>query len=271
MPRTRRASPQPARRSRSARAARRRARAARRQGFRSLLVSTLLASAVFFIAGLAWRVLEAPVDAVRIVGDLSRIEHEEVRTAVVAALQSTMTGVSDIAAAIEELDWARDAHVRRVWPHTLQVWVERAALTARWGEDHYLTTSGEVVEAPKPPGAPLPHLTGTLSSGAETMRIYEMLSDQLTAHGLRLATLEQTVLGGWRLTLGNGAIVLLGSEDLVGRMGRVLAVYEDAPSDRADRVERFDARYGSGVAVRWRSDGGPGLGGTEAVATLAGK
>ena len=113
-----------------------------------VLAVTLLVVAAFFLAGLTWRVLQAPVDAVRIAGDLTRVEHEEVRAAVVAALQSAVTGVSDIAEAVRDLDWARDASVRRVWPQTLQVWVERAAITARWGEDRYLTTGGEVVAAP---------------------------------------------------------------------------------------------------------------------------
>ncbi len=242
------------RRARKARrrSAQRSRRAARTAPWKSALVATLLAAVAFFLAGVAWRVLQAPVEAVRIAGDLTRVEHEEVRATVVAALRSAVTSVSDVAAAIEGLDWTRYAHVRRVWPNTLQVRVERAALTARWGEDRYLTTGGEVVAAPEPPRAPLPNLTGTLSSGVETMRVYEMLSHRLAGHGIGLASLEETALGGWRLTLDNGATVLLGAEDLAARMERVLVVYEAALRDRADQVQRLDARYGSGVAVRWR-------------------
>ena len=223
--------------------------------WRSACVATLLVAVVFVLAGVAWRVLQAPVEAVRIAGDLTRVEHEQVRAAVVATLRSAVNGVSDVATAIEDLGWARDAHVRRVWPRTLQVWVERDALTARWNEDRYLTTSGEVVAAPVPPAAVLPNLSGTLSSGADAMRLYEMLSDRLAAHGIGLARLEQTALGGWRLTLEDGTVVLLGTEDLAARMDRVLIVYEDALRGRAHEVERLDARYGSGVAVRWRADG----------------
>ena len=106
-----------------------------------------------------------------------------------------------------------------------------------------------------PPAAVLPNLSGTLSSGADAMRLYEMLSDRLAAHGIGLARLEQTALGGWRLTLEDGTVVLLGTEDLAARMDRVLIVYEDALRGRAHEVERLDARYGSGVAVRWRADG----------------
>ena len=236
-----------------------------------VLAVTLLVVAAFFLAGLTWRVLQAPVEAVRIAGDLTRVEHEEVRAAVVAALQSAVTGVSDIAEAVRDLDWARDASVRRVWPQTLQVWVERAAITARWGEDRYLTTGGEVVAAPEPPLGALPNLSGTLSSGPETMRVYEMLSDRLAAHGIGLTSLEETALGGWRLTLDTGATVLLGADDLAGRIDRVLVVYEDALRDRAHQVARLDARYGSGVAVRWRPDGERSTGGAGALATVAGK
>jgi len=235
------------------------------------VLGTLFVVAAFCLAGLTWRVLHAPVEAVRIAGDLTRVEHEEVRAAVVSALQSAMTSVSDIAAAIENLDWARDASVRRVWPQTLQVWVERAAITARWGEDRYLTTGGDVVAAPEPPLEALPNLSGTLSSGVETMRVYEMLSGRLAAHGIGLTSLEETDLGGWRLTLDTGATVLLGAEDLAGRIDRVLIVYEDALRDRTHEVARLDARYGSGVAVRWRPDGERPVAGDQALTRVAGK
>ncbi len=258
------------RRAVNRRSVNRRRRPSRAAPRRPVLAVTLLVVAAFFLAGLTWRVLHAPVEAVRIAGDLTRVEHEEVRAAVVAALQSAVTGVSDIAEAIRDLDWARDASVRRVWPQTLQVWVERAAITARWGEDRYLTTGGEVVAAPGPPLGTLPNLSGTLSSGAETMRVYEMLSDRLAAHGIGLTSLEETALGGWRLTLDTGATVLLGADDLAGRIDRVLVVYEDALRDRAHDVARLDARYGSGVAVRWRADGERPMGG-EALARVAGK
>ncbi len=237
--------------------------------WRSAVVAMLLVAVVFVLAAGAWRVLQAPVEAVRIAGDLTQIEHEEVRAAVVATLRSAVDDVAEIASAIEELGWARDAQVRRVWPQTLQVRVERDALTARWGEDRYLTTSGEVVAAPAPPEAALPNLSGTLSSGSETMRVYEMLSDRLVGHGLGLAQLEETALGGWRLTLDNGVIVLLGTEDLAARMDRALIVYEDALRGRADDLTRLDARYGSGVAVRWRPDRGGPAADTNALARVA--
>lgn len=266
-----RAAPAPRRRAVKRRPANRRRRPPRATRRRPILAVTLLVVAAFLLAGLTWRVLQAPVEAVRIAGDLTRVEHEEVRAAVVAALQSAVTSVSDIAESIKDLDWARDASVRRVWPQTLQVWVERAAITARWGEDRYLTTGGEVVAAPQPPLEPLPNLSGTLSSGAETMRVYQMLSNRLAAHGIGLTSLEETALGGWRLTLDTGATVLLGTEDLAGRIDRVLVVYEDALRDRTHEVARLDARYGSGVAVRWRPDGERPMGGAGALARVAGK
>ena len=239
--------------------------------WRSAALAALLVVAAFFLAGLTWRVLHAPVEAVRIAGDLTRMEHEEVRAAVVATLQSAMTSVSDIAGAIENLDWARDVSVRRVWPRTLRVWVERAAITARWGQDRYLTAGGDVVAAPEPPLEALPNLSGTLSSGPETMRVYEMLSGRLAAHGIGLTSLEETALGGWRLTLDTGATVLLGAEDLAGRIDRVLIVHEDAVRDRAREVARLDARYGSGVAVRWRPRAERPAGGADALARVAGQ
>ena len=54
-------------------------------------------------------------------------------------------------------------------------------------------------------------------------------------------------------------------------MADVLIVYEDALRDRTHEVARLDARYGSGVAVRWRPDGERPMTGDEALAKVAGK
>ena len=139
----------------------------------------------------------------------------------------------------------RDRRVRQAEP-----------LAARWGIEKFVTTGGEVVGTPGLPVAEeaLPMLSGTLSTSAETMQVYGKLSARLAEVGLTLKTLRETDVGGWELTLANGVTVMLGAEDVNGRLERVLAVYADALNHQIARVDRIDARYGSGVAVRWRSE-----------------
>ena len=205
-------------------------------------------------AGL-WHFLDTPVELVRIAGDLTEIEREEIRAAVIETVDSAVTGVVDVVAAIDALGWTRDTWVRRIGSGVIDVSVKREALAARWGNAEYLTTAGEVVGALGPPDPEtLPRLSGTLSTSGETMQVYGKLSARLADLGLMLKALEETEVGGWRLILDDDVTVLLGAEDINGRLERVLAVYADALTHRMEKVDRIDARYGSGVAVRWRDE-----------------
>ena len=206
-------------------------------------------------AGL-WHFLDTPVELVRIAGDLTEIERQEIRAAVIETFDSAVTGVVDVVAAIEALGWTRDTRVRRIGSGVIDVSVKREGLAARWGNAEYVTTAGEVVGAlgPPDPEETLPKLSGTLSTSGEAMQVYGKLSARLADLGLMLKALEETEVGGWRLILDDDVTVLLGAEDINGRLERVLAVYADALTHQMEKVDRIDARYGSGVAVRWRDE-----------------
>ena len=221
------------------------------------LISALMMVAVVAAATTAlWRLLDSPVERVRIAGDLTEVERREIRAAVAEALDSAVTGAVDMVAAIEGLGWTRDAQVRRVGPGVIDVSVKREALAAQWGNAAYVTTAGEVVGAPGSPDPeqPLPKLYGSLSASDEVMDVYDKLSGRLADVGLKLKILEETKVGDWQLLLGNDVTVLLGAEDINLRLERVLAVYANALAHQMDKVDRIDARYGSGVAVRWRDE-----------------
>ena len=200
--------------------------------------------------------LDTPVEHVRIAGVLTEIERHEIRAAVSETVDSAVTGVVDVVAAIEALGWTRDTRVRRIGSGVIDVSVNREALAARWGNAEYVTTAGEIVGAlgPPDPEETLPTLSGTLSTSGEAMQVYGKLSARLADLGLMLKALEETEVGGWRLILDDDVTVLLGAEDINGRLERVLAVYANALTYRMEKVDRIDARYGSGVAVRWREE-----------------
>ena len=223
---------------------------------RSLLAALMMAVVVGTGTAALWRLLDRPVEFVRIDGDLTEIERQEIRNAVFRTVDSAATGVRDVVAAIEDLGWTRDTRVRRMGGGVIDVSVRREALAARWGNAEYVTAAGEVIGAP---GAPtreetLPTLSGTVSTSGEIMQAYGKFSARLADLGLTLKDLEETEVGEWQLILENDVEVMLGAEDINGRLERVLAVYADALIHRMEKVDRIDARYGSGVAVRWRDE-----------------
>ena len=226
---------------------------------RAVATTVLLAAAA--IAGLRFVNMLATVDVktVRLDGDLTQAEGQEVQEAVTGALTQPGIGTAtDVVGAVQRLGWVRDVQVRRLWPDVLHVSVQRQTLAARWGDaDHsYLTTGGDIVPLPADDRDPmlrqLPVLKAQHASSAEAMRLNTLLNEIAGAENLRLHRLEQDDAGHWTATLASGLPVVLGASDLGGRFGRFLVVYRQVLRYEIADVERVDARYKTGVAVRWK-------------------
>lgn len=220
-----------------------------------------LAASLPLVGGL-WlaKALAVPVDVVRVAGDLSAAERTEVEAAVSGALaQQPWRMAARVASAVDGIAWVREVRVRRQWPDALLVTVQRETIAAKWGDGGWLTASGSVVATPggssaawRPPSN-LPRLDAALADGREAMRVFGLVNEAAAAGGLAVARLRENAGGDWIATVrGDQPLtVVLGSEHFAARMQRVARVYRRALR-YADAIERVDARYDRGVAVRWR-------------------
>lgn len=225
---------------------------------RSLVWLAVVAAAGFGGLRFAEAVATVDVELVRLEGQLTTPESREVQEAVASVLSRPGPhGAREVATAIESIGWVRQVLVRLRWPDTLHVAVVRDTWAANWGEDAYLTTGGDVVPAPADSrdgrDSDLPILSGSLSDGAETMRIYNLLNAPAQAAGLRIARLDEDGVGNWTVAFADGMEVVLGSIALRERFDRFLVVYRKELADSSDHAVRVDARYHGGVAVRWES------------------
>ena len=226
---------------------------------RTLVWLAVVAAAGFGGLRFAEAVATADVGRVRLEGQLTVPESREVQEAVAAVLaRPGVHGAPEVAAAVESIGWVREVLVRFRWPDTLHVEVVRDTLAARWGDDAYLTTGGDVVPVPwdsdEGTDSELPILSGSLSDGAEIMRIYNLLNAPARSVGLRIVRLDEDGVGNWTVAFDDGLEVVLGSIALRERFDRFLVVYGKELVDSSERVVRVDARYHTGVAVRWESE-----------------
>ena len=227
---------------------------------RSLVWLAVVAAAGFGGLRFAEAVATVDVGLVKLEGQLTGPESRQVQEAVASVLSKPgMHGAREVAAAVESIGWVRQVLVRMQWPDTLYVSVVRDTLAASWGDEAYLTTGGDVVPVPKDsgdgPDSDLPILSGSLSDGTETMRIYNLLNAPAQAFGLRIVRLDEDEVGNWTVGFADGLQVVLGSTTLRERFDRFLVVYGKELAQSTDRVVRVDARYHAGVAVRWDSGG----------------
>lgn len=217
------------------------------------------------------------LQVVRIEGDLTEVERQQVRGAMDAVLAaSDWVPASRLVDAVQALGWIREVRVRRQWPDALHVAVRRHTVAARWGGDGWLTAGGEVVSTPQGLDAihagPLPVFDTVHADAPQAMRVFGLLNASAETAGLTVEGLFEDASGHWTAVVANGVPLLLGARDLGARFARFAAVYRAELITDGRQIQRVDARYDSGIAVRWRGlDNQPTSGNTRqlAAATLS--
>ena len=191
-------------------------------------------------------------------GSLQRVDQGELQR-IAGAIQNmggSMLGtdLNQVKAALMEVEWVRNAEVRRRFPAMLEVHIEEHVPYARWRRDETQTdllvnTAGEVFAAEFLGDSELPAFTGPKESSREMLIQYLAFKTQLAAIGEAPAELMLSPRRAWQLKLGNGGTLLLGRSDAGERLARYVRAYPSIAAVRAANA-RIDLRYPGGLAVR---------------------
>lgn len=155
-----------------------------------------------------------------------------------------------------ELRWAREVRVRYRWPDTIEVEIDREAIAARWRDGAFVTASGKIIrdfvgtEQPNVMGlAVLDAPDQDARTAVEVYRSVRDLAQPVT--GISRVTARKH--GDWLITLDNGLEVIVHGDSMREEFSRFLTVFDRHLEDAVSRIVVVDARYDSGVAVRWKS------------------
>lgn len=237
---------------------------------RYVLLALVVAAAALGLGRFVTSALNAPVERVAIEGALSVSEKSAVQQAVEPLFPVGMLGadLDGVVAAVHDLDWVEEVHVRRRWPNTLILHVSKPTLVARWAEGGYVSARGRLVAMPDSTVlGELPLLGARYAEPERAIELFELFSNRIAEAGLSLAALVESDSGEWTVRLGGDIEVRLGRTDLSVRLERALGVCVTELARWLSLVEALDARYHNGVAVSWRqgspllspSESGPAL------------
>lgn len=163
------------------------------------------------------------------------------------------TDLADIKHSLEQRPWVESAAVRRAWPDGLVIEIREHRPLAYWNDRELISRTGEVFLPPnREVAGRLPRLRGPEGRAREVIDMGRTMANTLDERGIGFAGVALEERGAWTLTLANGIEVALGRDQVEERFERFLNVYGEQLANRADQVERIDARYTNGVAVRWK-------------------
>lgn len=181
---------------------------------------------------------------------------EEVREIVVPEGRHSILSLdpAEVKARVESLDWVAGARVRRLWPTTIEIEVERRQAYARWQEDGEISVidyNGERLLAERAADhADLPLVIGP-GAGPAAEQLLIMLED-LPQLRERLHALVRVGERRWNVELKSGTIIALPEEGAAHALERLEALHvQHALLDRP--VSALDMRAPGRLAVRVRA------------------
>jgi cell division protein FtsQ len=242
-----------------------------------LLWLKLMLVAVVVGGGLYWGVTSLmnpkllPLKVVRADGKFRYMQRQDLEAALGNLTRGGFLTV-DVAAIRDRakgMPWVDKVSVRRVWPDSLQLWVEEHVPLSRWGKSAVLNVRGEVIK-PRAETIPagLPHLSGPDGSEQELARNYIQIKIRLASLGLKITELHMDERRAWTMKLNSELVVRLGNKDVEDRLARFYSIYPLLKEDKR-QIQTVDLRYTNGVAITWKKTA-PSAGQVQKIKILRG-
>ena len=222
----------------------------------------LLLVVVFITTGvLTWQAiqpwLQRPLQQIILQTDIPAVEKVALQAQLNAHLSDSFFGadLQELRQEVESHPWVSDAKVSRVWPNRLMVEASQQIFMARWQDGGFINHKGEVVLV-----APsqvvgferLPMLAGPEGSAWAMSQLFRQMSWMVGRDDLTIEQFSMAHRGAVELRLHNSIVLVLGRDQVLPRLQRLMKVYHSHFVTRASSIKQIDGRYAHGVSVAWK-------------------
>ena len=198
-----------------------------------------------------------PVNKIQVHGAFVNVDESMLHSAVsgIVAGGYFNVDVERVREVVEQLPWVNEASVRRVWPDTLSVSVVEQKPVAISKKTGLINAKGDVF---KPSNNKLPTSLPIFDGSAKLNKImlskYHEMSEVLVTINRKIAYLKVDARHAVELQLDNGLKVVLGREDNMHRLERLMSIYNNVLISRVNDIEVIDLRYTNGMAIGWKKN-----------------
>jgi cell division protein FtsQ len=224
-----------------------------------LMLGSLLLVLAVVAVHVARPILNRPLQALRVDGQLSRLTPLQVATAAGVTPDEHLfdADLAAVRARIEALPWVAQARVSRVWPDRIAIRVRERRPYARWGESALLDEQGRIfvpsaAELDDAAFKSLPQLAAPTGREAEAMKTYVALAAALAGTPFAPVSVTLDARGEWISTTAQGLIVRYGEGDPLAKVPLLRDAVQRALGERIATSAAIDLRYTNGFAVAER-------------------
>ena len=198
-----------------------------------------------------------PVNKIRVHGAFVNVDEAMLHQAVSSVVAGGYfnVDVERVREVVENLPWVSEASVRRVWPDTLSVSVVEQNPVAISKQTGLINAKGEVFKpTANKLSTPLPVFDGSTKLNKLMLSKYYEMNELLITINRKIAYLKIDARHAVELKLDNGLKVVLGREDNMHRLERLMRIYNKVLISRVNDIEVIDLRYTNGMAIGWKNN-----------------
>ncbi len=195
-----------------------------------------------------------PIRWLNISGPLQRVNANQVKSVLEPEVNGGFFTVDldQVRALTEEIPWVSSAQARTLWPDTIEVRVLEYMAVAHWGKDKLISEYGKAFSVPAAEQIQgLPYLQGPDDQVSDVVTFWQQASKRLGEISLEVDDLHLYERGAWELKLTNQTRVMLGRENVLPRLQRLVGNWNALTENGLRIPKSIDLRYTNGFAVEW--------------------
>lgn len=218
-------------------------------GLKGFLPLAFLLALMFYWLHLT---LARPVGQVEIFGEVRHTNLQALQENALPWLEAPFWQVdlAGLQAALEADPWLRHVEVTRRWPDTVHLQLHEQRVWATWNDRALLNDAGEPFYPPNPLDFPTGRLLyveqENLQDAVALWRSVEALGGR---YQFILTRMQLEPRGAWQLELNGAVRVLMGRDNIEGRMNRFLWAWQTWLHEQQAELKQVDLRYPNGLTV----------------------
>ncbi len=200
-----------------------------------------------------------PVRSLQLKAEFAHVDADQIRAAIASEAGKGFFALDlkRVRVAVMALPWVGRVDASKRWPDTLELTVFEQLPHARWGDDHLVSTSGDLFRVPDMSAVQrLPQLNGPDHRVADVLAFHVRCLRQFAGSGLVVREIRLSGRGGWQVLLENAVVIDVGSEKTDARLQRLTEVWPQIAAGR-EAPAAIDLRYENGFSVRWSEPEAP--------------
>ncbi len=208
----------------------------------------------------ALRIRHLTIEGVAEGGASAREVQESVEGALAGA-NFFLVRLDRVKSALEDISWVKSASVDRVWPNGMKIALTRYEPVAVWDDGRLVSEEGVLFSSSEigiDRLSALPSFSADPASAPMMVQVWRQLSDRAQGIGLRVKSVNVSVLGSWRVMLESAEspdiTVELGRAKvravLLHRFGLVVDYFHKISDMMQGYPVYVDARYSNAFSVR---------------------